>query len=244
MKFELYGDDTKGIVKLDPRTKMMIFFSGMILSTFCFNAIPYLVFSTGLCLVLALCGKKWFAVKCYFAIIVFQYLRYAMAISRTGSSVVIGILNGLIMIFMYSMPMVLSLVLLIQTTRISQFLSSLTAMHLPLGMIIAISVLLRFIPTVKDEWIGVRKAMAFRGISLEPGAIVRAPLKTIEYILIPLLFSCISVMDELASASLARGLDAKRKRTSYEEVKLRVIDYIVMSVFLIIDVYVIIYGRA
>ena len=86
--------------------------------------------------------------------------------------------------------------------------------------------------------------MAFRGISLEPGAIVRAPLKTIEYILIPLLFSCISVMDELASASLARGLDAKRKRTSYEEVKLRVIDYIVMSVFLIIDVYVIIYGRA
>jgi len=85
--------------------------------------------------------------------------------------------------------------------------------------------------------------MAFRGISLEPGAVLRAPFKTIEYILIPLLFSCISVMDELASASLARGLDAERKRTAYETVKLRFSDYIIMLLFVGIVIYAAIGGR-
>ena len=99
-------------------------------------------------------------------------------------------------------------------------------------IVIPLAVMFRFIPTVQDEWNGVRKAMAFRGISMTPGAIFRHPFQTIEYILVPLLFSSVGVMEELAAASLARGMDSERARTSFEEVKLRGADFIAIAFFL------------
>ena len=98
--------------------------------------------------------------------------------------------------------------------------------------------LFRFIPTVQDEWSGVRKAMAFRGISMTPGAIIRHPLLTIEYILVPLLFSSVGVMEELAAASLARGMDSTRKRSAFELVQLRGADLIAISLFIIVAAWI------
>ncbi len=161
-----------------------------------------------------------------------MYLRYEIVSSQTGSAQLGGLITSLITIFLFFFPVFLGLMLLTQTTRINQLLAALNAMHLPNALIIPFAVMLRFIPTVAEEWNGIRKAMAFRGISLEPWAIIRSPMKTVEYILIPLLFSSISIMEELASAALARGLDASRGRTSYEEVKFKAVDYVVCAMFL------------
>ena len=202
------------------------------------------MYCAAMCALLALCGEKWFALKCGALIACMEYLRYRIITSGTGAPALTGILVALIMMCRYGFPLLLSLSFLIKTTRISQLIAALSALHLPLFVIIPLSVMLRFIPTVQEEWDGVRKAMAFRGISLEPGAVIRAPFKTIEYILIPLLFSCISVMDELASASLARGLDAERKRTSYETVKMRFPDYIIILLFVGIAFYAAVGGMS
>ena len=217
MAFGLYGSGS-GLLKLDPRTKLLLFCAGIAVSTFSYNERALWMYCAAMCVLLALCGEKWYALKCGALIACMEYLRYRIITSGTGAPALTGILVALIMMCRYGFPLLLSLSFLIKTTRISQLIAALSALHLPLFVIIPLSVMLRFIPTVQEEWDGVRKAMAFRGISLEPGAVIRAPFKTIEYILIPLLFSCISVMDELASASLARGLDAERKRTSYETV--------------------------
>lgn len=242
MAFALYGNKA-GLLRLDPRTKLLLFFSGIAVSTFSYNALSFWMYCAVMCVLLALCGEKRFALKCGVLIAFMEYLRYRIITSGTGAPAVSGILVALIMMCRYGFPLFLSLSFLIKTTRISLLIAALSALHLPLFVIIPLSVMLRFIPTVQEEWDGVRKAMAFRGISLEPGAVIRAPFKTIEYILIPLLFSCISVMDELASASLARGLDAERKRTSYETVKMRIPDYIVMLLFIGIVIYAAVGGR-
>ena len=231
------GESGNGILSLDPRTKLLIFFSSMELSTFCYNGQPFMMYCTVVCVLLALCGEVWFAVKCFLLIAVMEYVRYVMLSSGTGAPAVAGIILGIAMLFRYGIPPFLALALLIKTTRISKLIAALSAMRLPVFVIIPIAVLLRFIPTVREEWSGIRKAMAFRGVSLEPGAILRAPGKTVEYMLIPLLFSCISVMEELAAASLARGLDAERKRTSYEAVKMTLPDYIVMLLFVGMAIY-------
>ncbi len=73
--------------------------------------------------------------------------------------------------------------------------------------------------------------MAFRGISLSFGSVLRHPRKTIEYVLVPLLFSTIGVMKELAAAALAQGMDIDVKRSSYEEMRLHAADYIAMLFF-------------
>ena len=242
MAFGLYGSGS-GLLKLDPRTKLLLFCAGIAVSTFSYNEVALWMYCAAMCALLALCGEKWFALKCGALIACMEYLRYRIITSGTGAPALTGILVALIMMCRYGFPLLLSLSFLIKTTRISQLIAALSALHLPLFVIIPLSVMLRFIPTVQEEWDGVRKAMAFRGISLEPGAVIRAPFKTIEYILIPLLFSCISVMDELASASLARGLDAERKRTSYETVKMRFPDYIIILLFVGIAFYAAVGGR-
>ena len=243
MAFGLYGSGS-GLLKLDPRTKLLLFCAGIAVSTFSYNECALWMYCAAMCALLALCGEKWFALKCGALIACMEYLRYRIITSGTGAPALTGILIALIMMCRYGFPLLLSLSFLIKTTRISQLIAALSALHLPLFVIIPLSVMLRFIPTVQEEWDGVRKAMAFRGISLEPGAVIRAPFKTIEYILIPLLFSCISVMDELASASLARGLDAERKRTSYETVKMRFPDYIIILLFVGIAFYAAVGGRS
>ncbi|QHX43334.1 energy-coupling factor transporter transmembrane protein EcfT [Treponema vincentii] len=243
MAFGLYGSGS-GLLKLDPRTKLLLFCAGIAVSTFSYNECALWMYCAAMCALLALCGEKWFALKCGALIACMEYLRYRIITSGTGAPALTGILVALIMMCRYGFPLLLSLSFLIKTTRISQLIAALSALHLPLFVIIPLSVMLRFIPTVQEEWDGVRKAMAFRGISLEPGAVIRAPFKTIEYILIPLLFSCISVMDELASASLARGLDAERKRTSYETVKMRFPDYIIILLFVGIAFYAAVGGRS
>ena len=243
MAFGLYGSG-RGLLKLDPRTKLLLFCAGIAVSTFSYNECALWMYCAAMCALLALCGEKWYALKCGALIACMEYLRYRIITSGTGAPALTGILIALIMMCRYGFPLLLSLSFLIKTTRISQLIAALSALHLPLFVIIPLSVMLRFIPTVQEEWDGVRKAMAFRGISLEPGAVIRAPFKTIEYILIPLLFSCISVMDELASASLARGLDAERKRTSYETVKMRFPDYIIILLFVGIAFYAAVGGRS
>ena len=243
MAFGLYGSGS-GLLKLDPRTKLLLFCAGIAVSTFSYNECALWMYCAAMCVLLALCGEKCFALKCGALIACMEYLRYRIITSGTGAPALTGILVALIMMCRYGFPLLLSLSFLIKTTRISQLIAALSALHLPLFVIIPLSVMLRFIPTVQEEWDGVRKAMAFRGISLEPGAVIRAPFKTIEYILIPLLFSCISVMDELASASLARGLDAERKRTSYEAVKMRFPDYIIILLFVGIAFYAAVGGRS
>ena len=243
MNFELYGDDNKGLLRLDPRTKILIFFASTLISLNSYDAVLMLVSAAALCAVLALCGKPVTALKSFGLYGCLLYIRWCIETNGSSAPVVTTITEALITIFLYCFPVILSFMILIQTTRISQFLSAFQAMHLPMKAIIPVAVLFRFIPTVQDEWNGIRKAMAFRGISLSLGAIIRRPFRTVEYVLIPLLFSSVSVMEELAAAAVARGMDADGKRSSYEEIKLHAADYVVMAAFIVLIVFILMTAR-
>ncbi len=238
MDLTLYGDDSKGLIKLDPRTKMLMILSSGVLSFFSYNDVPLFVFCTVLCALLALCGKPWTALKGYLAFIVALYLRFCISGRASASPFLEVISQVLITVLLYCLPVVLSFILLTGTTRISQFISAFQAMHLPMKVIIPVAVFFRFIPTVQEEWTGIRKAMAFRGISVGLGSIFRHPMRTVEYVLIPMLFSSISVMEELASAALARGMDMDVKRSSYQSVRLGPADYIAGGIILAVTIYV------
>lgn len=242
MDFSLYGDDSKGLIKLDPRTKLFVFLCSMLMSINTYSNMMIMIYAFAICALLALCGEPWMALKSACLYMFMVYLRLVVGMSGTGAPVVVLVISALTVIFLFFYPVFLSAVLLIKTTRISQFLSAFQAMHLPMQVIIPVAVLFRFLPTVQEEWTGIRKAMAFRGISLTPAFVLRHPGKTIEYILIPLLFSSVSVMEELAAAALARGMDIDAERTSYEEVRLHGVDYFVLFVFAGLFIMILISG--
>ena len=238
----VYGEDRSALVRFDPRTKFVIFLASLAVSANSFNAAAHEIYCIILCIMMFLCGKKWNAVKMALLLGVAVYVRTCMEMQATGSAVVVTILSFILTIFLYFFPMLMSLLIITQTTRINQFLSAFQAMHIPTKIVIPIAVMFRFIPTVSEEWNGIRKAMAFRGMSLEPAAVIRHPLKTVEYILIPLLFSCISIMEELAAAALARGMDSDKGRTAYEAVRLKAYDYITMLLFIAAGIWFFVSG--
>lgn len=240
MDFGSYGTDEDALVKLDPRTKLLILLTSGAISINSFRVEAMLAYGLFLCVTLALCGKPWFALKSFAALALMAFVRYEIETSVVASGVFAQVTHSLISIIAFAFPFVLALVLVVQTTRISQFLAALQRMHLPEAAIIPVAVLFRFIPTVRDEWDGISKAMAFRGIRLTPSSIVASPFRAIEYALIPLLFSSMSVMEELSAASLARGLDSKCTRTSYEQVRLRAADYVFMAIVAVFLVMIVV----
>ena len=50
-----------------------------------------------------------------------------------------------------------------------------------------------------------------------------------EFRMIPLLFSCVNIGEELSAAAITRGLGGETKRSSLIELKLGLADYLLMA---------------
>ncbi len=98
---------------------------------------------------------------------------------------------------------------LIETTSVSDFLAAMKRMHLSEKIVIPLSVIFRFFPTIEEENAAISDAMRMRGIRFGG----RHPGKMFEYRLIPLMISVVNIGDELSAAALTRGLGAPVKRT-------------------------------
>lgn len=119
---------------------------------------------------------------------------------------------------------------ILETTTAGMFMASMEAWHMPRVFSIPFSVVLRFFPTVKEEWHSIKAAMKLRGIGLSFGNVITHPMQTTEYILVPLLSSSIKIGDELSAAAIARGLGMDRKRTTIYDVRLCVWDYLLLVI--------------
>lgn len=113
----------------------------------------------------------------------------------------------------------------IGTTTISEFVAAMERMHISEKIVIPLSVIFRFFPTISEEYHAISDAMAMRQISFsgkKPGAMI-------EYRLVPLMISVVKIGDELSAAALTRGLGAPVKRTNMCKIGFHVQDYLLMA---------------
>lgn len=212
-----------GKIAFDPRVKLLLFFVSCWFAMKVTQPIPNLCMGVFLTILLCLSGKGVVAIK-YFSILCLTVFGTVLLQGKIPGMIGL-LLLGVMVLGRIVIPMIMAFTLIFQTTSTSQFMSALQKMKLPVKIIIPVIIMFRFIPTVQQEWIGIRKAMAFRGISLKAGSVIFHPIVTIEHILMPLLFSSTSIIEELAVASLARGLDSDRKRTCTLQIRMRSFDY-------------------
>lgn len=99
---------------------------------------------------------------------------------------------------------------LIASTSVSEFISSMERMHVTEKIVIPLSVIFRFFPTISEEYHAIQDAMKMRGIRMGG----RNPFLMVEYRLVPLMVSVVKIGDELSAAALTRGLGAPVKRTN------------------------------
>lgn len=113
-------------------------------------------------------------------------------------------------------------VYVISTTTVSEFIAGMQKLHVSDYIIIPMSVMLRFFPTIKDEFSAINDAMRMRGITLGG----RNTSKMIEYRLIPLMVCSAKIGEELSVAALTRGLAGSVKRTNVCDIGFRIQDWL------------------
>ena len=119
------------------------------------------------------------------------------------------ILGAAVGIYTHMLPGFIMGYYLVSTTTVSEFVAAMEKMHIPQKIVIPMSVVFRFFPTVKEEYAAIRDAMKMRGITT-----LRSPMKMLEYRVVPLMMSIAKIGEELSAAALTRGLGAPQKRTN------------------------------
>lgn len=121
--------------------------------------------------------------------------------------------------------------LLIRTTKVSTFLAAISRLHLPKGFTIALSITLRYFPTMTEEWGFIKDAMSLRGISASPAGLLFHPVRTMEYVYVPMLVSASKISDEITQAAITRGIDHLERRSCLENIRFRMRDALLLILY-------------
>ena len=201
--------------------------NGLILIAFLLSAFTLLWF------------KQYSATSRFSAVfaVVFIISCLAPLLGATPFGMILGMLTYLIL------RMIPELMLgswLVNTTNISDFIASMEKMKLPFVIIIPLAVTLRFMPTIRAEFRNIKNTMKMRGIGLSFSSVIRHPLMTTEYVMVPLLMRSIKIADELSASALTRGLGSHKSRTSYHNIRLntRDIAWAAGFTFLVVAVFI------
>ena len=217
-------------LRLDPRTKlyMILVVSAVVMMS---ATTPFLwavrIIMTLIPITLLIVEKHYASAFRFLILYSTALVINFICLSEKSEGFLMAFLVGYCSIVVQFMPAMITAWYVVRTTKIDEFVSAMQKMHMPDGITISLAVVMRFFPTIKEEYMAICDAMKMRGIAFGQGSIA----KMIEYRMIPLLFSCVNIGDELSAAAITRGLGGKVKRTSVETLKMGVKDILLMIVF-------------
>ena len=108
--------------------------------------------------------------------------------------------------------------------------ASLRKMPIPTRIMLVLIVMLRFAPTVLHEFGEVREAMKIRGFLKSVGNVLKHPMDTLEYAIVPMVFRSLKIADELAASAIVRGIESPYKKESYYVSRIAALDYFLIVV--------------
>jgi energy-coupling factor transport system permease protein len=116
----------------------------------------------------------------------------------------------------------------VATTRVGEFMAALGRLRAPRTIVIPLAVMLRYVPVIAEDWRHLSEAMRIRGVSPSPLGLIRAPVRTLECLYVPMLMSASNVADELSVAAVARGIENPQPRTCLVPIAFRGADAVVL----------------
>lgn len=144
-------------------------------------------------------------------------------------------LLNVILKYICSVPLVL---LFLLTTNPSQFASSLNKIGVSYKISYAVSLALRYIPTIQTDYWAISAAQQARGNELSKKASLGKRIKGTLNIVMPLIFSSIDRIDIISTAMQLRRFGSKKKRTWYVYEPFKPADYVVTALAIILVIVV------
>ena len=214
----------------DPRTKLFI----LLLCVIAASISPSLEYNLGLVLLVGItgimCGKRRSAL-----IGIAGYaLLYALTVWAAGMT---GTLKTTLLaafgLFHKVYPCGMMGGLFITSTKVNEFLSAMHRFRVPKKIVIPLAVMIRYFPTIGEDWRYIKDAMRMRDVSPTLAGFVKQPVMTVECIYVPLLSAASKTADELSIAALTRGIENPHLRTCLVQTQFRFADAIATVVFLL-----------
>ncbi|HFI0261087.1 TPA: energy-coupling factor transporter transmembrane protein EcfT [Streptococcus suis] len=131
-------------------------------------------------------------------------------------------------------------IIFLMTTHPSQFASSLNQIGVSYKVAYAVSLTMRYIPDIQEEFYTIRMSQEARGLELSRKGKLMERIKGNLSLVIPLIFSSLERIDTISTAMELRRFGKNKKRTWYTQQPLQRIDYAVL-LFILALVVVTIY---
>ena len=212
-------------LRLDPRAKLYLLLLANLMLFFHVGTAAEAI-TTGLCLALFfLSGRMKSGVRLsvlYFGLLAVDLL----VVPHAGEGVLLNLVSLLAVGVRMMLPCIITGAYAFTTTSIGELTAALRKMHVPEGVVIPCAVVVRFFPTVGEDYRHIRAAMALRGIAAERGGLLRHPVQSLEYILMPLLMNSSNVAQELSAAALTKGLGLPGRHICVTELRLTAWDFV------------------
>ena len=128
--------------------------------------------------------------------------------------------------------------IILSTTKVNEFLTAMNKARIPNKIVIPLAVMLRYIPSVCEDWNYIKDAMRLRDVSPSLFGFFKNPAMMVECLYVPLLLTASNTADELSAAAVTRGIENPKPRTCLLQIKFRKRDWIVIA----FAVYVLVLG--
>lgn len=229
---------TKKGFRLDPRTKVLFMAFVTTLMFFVYQDIIFvsvLAFIPFLFLLLNKQRKTAFIYGGLFILaIAAKGIQDSVELTQAANAVLVLLLALVMRLF----PTFMMGYYVIESTRVGEFISAMERWHVSQKLIIPITVVFRFIPTIQEEYRFIKEAMRMRKIQLGTKKFFKNPGVFLEYRIIPLMISVAIIGEELSAAALTRGLGDPVKRTNIAVIGFGFYDMLILVVAVVLMIWI------
>ena len=109
-------------------------------------------------------------------------------------------------------------------TSMPYVISAMQTMKFPNAVAIPFIVILRYMPTLREDYGYLKDSLKIRGIRTSGIEFFIHPIRSLEFMIVPILFRSIRVAEELSTSVLLRGIENYKNRTNIYPLEFTKID--------------------
>ena len=215
----------------DPRTKIIL----LILSVLSVTIAPSLAYECVLIASIALFGILCGKIKYSLIGMILYSALYGFTVHylQDGTETIHTMFLAWLSLIFKVYPCCMLAGIVISTTKINEFLSAMNKARISSKVVIPMAVMLRYIPTIREDWHYIKDAMRLRGVSPSLVGFLKNPAMTIECLYVPLLIAASKAADELSIAAVTRVIENPHPRTCIVQIHFRIKDICIIVCFAI-----------
>lgn len=215
---------------LDPRTELLLLVLANVIAFTQRSLHIEITWIILLLLLISACGLPKTAIQLAFAFAGCIFLQYY--VFPRGPQVLASTFFIVVSYARKIFPCLIVGSLIVKKTSVRELMLALRSWHIPQGLIITLSVTVRYFPAIKEEIGYIRDAMRLRNIH---------GIQKLEYLIVPIMISATSTAEELSAAAVTRGIENPCRKTSMVRMRFKLQDVLCLTgglIFCIVSIVV------